>query len=286
MFKLFKSYWFRLKRFPFFWVAIGIVAFVAIACVSIATTISYYAYTQTQRTGEVYTSSISLTYLSYQFLTPNSLVPILVLLVIAIFFLRDVQHGVYRNQLLSGFSRTQVYLGTILFSYFIFLTIFAAFLIPFYVVGACMPRNLLPISILDGQTSALSYLIILISDLALPVILDSVILMTQNRGASIGIFFGIYFLVSMIGLITTFSSVYGYYQLAEFFTNYQISKASSIVPNFDTAIKIELVDGVYQSSSVTGRTIPLILKTVFTKVFYMAAFGVVGGVVYNRRSLR
>jgi len=286
MFNLFKSYWFRLKRFPFFWVAVGLVALVAIVSVSIVTTVSYYAYAYAQSIGEVYTASISLTYLSYQFLIPSSLVPIVILLIIAIFFLRDVQHGVYRNQLLSGFSRTQVYLGTIIFSYFIFFAIFAAFLIPFYVVGACMPRNLLPISILDAQTSSLSYLVILITDLALPVILDSVILMTQNRGASIGIFFGIYFLVSMFGLITTFSSMYGHYQLAEFFTNYQISTASAIVPDFDTAIKIELVNGAYQSSRVTGRTIPLILKTVFTKVFYMAAFGVVGGVVYNRRSLR
>ncbi|MFA6861408.1 MAG: hypothetical protein WCR56_03400 [Bacilli bacterium] len=298
MSKVLKSYFYRLKYFTLFKVLlilsfVGTLAYIGIYCGTVL-------YMLTETYGDNIPNSLSLASLTNSTIAYDSTAVLGATLVILIFFLRDIQHNTMRGQLLAGVNRRDIFFASVIFSYIITFAFLIVNVLAVWLMGSCFMGHGSAAIMEKTSDFLLKFLMTLMITLAVPMIAVSSMMMTQSRVGTILILVGIYLWLQITGLLFTMmeSGVIGggSYEFWEFWTGYQNLKSSSTMEDaLGLNINIGL-DNAYQyvidssgsmsSTKVSGRTVPLVLKTVFSKLFVIAGFMTSGLLVFERRDLK
>lgn len=211
------------------------------------------------------------------------------LAIVIFFFAREWKDGTFRNQILAGKSRTQIFLAANITSLVIVFS--ELFLTQFIIwtLGSAIQMKAFVGSELIGPY-LVSLLMLCIIGAAYSVIATSFAFMIKNGWGAFGLVFALFLFFNIIvGITQLLQSLNssGYYAFLECFFPYQISKFASSGFSFDTASSFEKIgEGVFQPTTVTGRSTPLVIKTILFSILFGGGFGFLGGYVFNKTDIK
>lgn len=284
---LLRAYFFRLKKSNYRWVTRIVLAVLAFLIplgrgINNIQEVRYW-----EEKGHNYSSFPVLT--SRHFLFLRSFTPLnpywtIVRILIYFFLTTDWADKTFRNRCLAGKSRNTIFFSGLLFSFLIFLACYAFLYIPVLIMGYAFPF-------------AERYRVVASNGLALPLLAGFLILFLyfslfvafafriHSRSACLLPFAAViavfFFSVILESIESSHNSELGqttawnFYPLREFFPTYQLNKfgfgLSGLVleeTDYDTVAKAVIVNGKRTRTLVTGRTVPLILKTLSVSLIF------------------
>lgn len=226
------------------------------------------------------------------FMHPLSMPSLTIPVFIILFLSLDYKYDTFRNMILAGKKRTEIYLSALIVS----LIFTVASILVLYGLSTII-SSAFGYPLISGDNTAKQYWLTFIAYFVGEILICSLacfLAMTiRNRIASISIFIAVYLLlqgtstIANIGYICVGNSVINFYQLNEFFFPYQLSMIRS--GTYDYAISYYAIS--YSPITVSyeviqGRTIPLLLKTFITDAILIGLFNVLGCLLFNNKDLR
>lgn len=280
---LVKMYLYRLVHSSLFWVCVGLTAISAIITVGIFAEINV----QLILSKEAPQHSIAGMLIDSEDFGnwPLILGPAFV----SFFFALEWKDGTFRNQILAGKSRTQIFLsaqilgliisGAVLFiDLFFFFTLGFAFQIPFFIVGTAQT--------VDEVVSSfwIAFFLLIFLGIFLATIATSFAFIAHNAWGAFGCFIAFLFLSNIIyGVVSLFQGLNydNYYVVNECLYAYQASALKSL--NFDGFSYYGKSGNLVK---VVGRTLPLVLKTLFSSLIVGGGMGFLGWLSFTKRDLK
>ena len=299
---LFKAYIYRLRKSKVFWVfTILVIAFSILYSLFAGVFTAIYKSNSANGVAPQARSSLLISICS-----PFSIPFCLLYLFQILFFGSEWKNDTYRNSILSGKKRSQIYntaflLGIII--YFIYLIIC---IIPIYTITYCFPMK----NLAEAETSSLNlfyaFIILVLSGILMTSLSIFSVFVVHNRFIAIAIVIGFYLVCMLTNLLLNYSylmtpkidgKVFSVYQYQEFLLCYQVgcSSTSNMFgygnTTLDVAVKYIFKATEYgniriDTNTITGRAPILLIKSIgmdiiFTALFY--GFGLLG---FKKRDLR
>jgi ABC-type transport system involved in multi-copper enzyme maturation permease subunit len=264
-------YLYRLVHSVLFWVCIGLAVATPLLFVSIYAEMNAKYGTTISIASTLLSSIMGMDFLSW----PLILGPAF----ISFFYALEWKDGTFRNQLLAGKSRTEIYLSSQIIGLLISLAVFVVFFFATLLLGLVyrMPF-LLPSE--NAGDFCVSFAMMIFLGLFVTVVATSFAFIVHNAWGAFGCLIGFSFLLEMIMLLISlleFYNVDNYYILKEWIYTYQISRFESLA--FDATENLEGIEA-------TGRTIPLILKTLASSLLGGGGLGFLGWLSFTKRDLK
>lgn len=211
---------------------------------------------------------------------------------VSFFFALEWKDGTFRNQLLAGKSRTQVYFSAQIVGLIISFGVLAADLLVTLLLGFAVQMPFFIVA--QGQTAAglassfwIAFFLLFFLGAFITAVATSFAFIIHNAWGAFGCLIGFIFLSSMIYTTTLlFQSLNydNYYVWNECVYSYQLMTLQSL--NFDSLTYGARVAGQYLEVTVTGRTVPLVLKTFFSALLIGGGMGYLGWLSFTKRDLK
>lgn len=326
---LLKMYFYRLYHSKMLYVIYGVVALIAIIAIIILFEINAQVKKSAIETGTTYNPSASisqlalwcfsiplqslsattlLTAISYQKLftmAATSYFPIgfLALFVIAFFVGKDWRNRTFRNQILAGHSRLEIYLCAQIITLVIALGLVAvweltlwvfglAFQIPAFVDGQFdYTLTSSGIKVISNTTGVflLCFFMSLLIYIAVSVVACAWAFIIPNSWGAVGLLYATLQLLNLVAVIVTAASSINfntYYQLQEWLLPYQLSLFTDYIPDVRGGYFYIKNANYWQLLVYNGRAGWLSLKTVISSLVLMGGMGYLGGLAFSKRDLK
>lgn len=324
---LFKMYLYRLYHTKSVYIVYGVLALVAIIAVSVFAEINAQA---TKSNGGTPTAVLSLSELAlWCFAVPGAFsnfmqtnastslvngattslanfLPLgfIGLMVICFFVGKDWQNRTFRNQILAGHGRIQIYLVAQLTALLIALGLIITWEATIWSLGSALRvpafvTNQFETTIGDvtydpnpAGVFCASFFMELLIYISLAVISCAWSFIIPNSWGSFGLLYGTLELFALISVITYalgYFNADSYYQLREFFLSYQMGQFSGFTGDYYATFSSQTTNygTAYVSSTWhAGRTLALCLKTAGSSLVLIGGMGYLGGLAFVKRDLK
>lgn len=276
---LLKMYLYRLIHSTLFWVCIGLAVVTPIIWVFVEAELNV------QLALKGYDPSFSIAALIVSMESFMNWPLVMGPAFVSFFYALEWKDGTFRNQILAGKSRTQIYLSSQLMGFFI---CFSIFLVNFLITLLLGLAVQMPFFILNATTTLgsaigtylVSFFMLFFLGIFVTVVSTSFAFIIHNAWGAFGCLIGFFFFISFVETITNlFESVNqdSYYVFKELLYSYQASRFISL--NYDFS------DGVY-AARVSGRAAALIIKTILSSLFVGGGMGYLGWLSFTKRDLK
>lgn len=222
-----------------------------------------------------------------------------ILLTICFFIGKDWQNRTFRNQILAGHGRWEIYLAAQLTALLISLAMIAIWESVIWGLGSALQiPAFLPGQFdqsVGGQNVAydvtkvfcISFFMNLLIFISTSVIACAWSFIIPNSWGSLGLLYATFEVLAVIFVIIyvagSFSGV-SYYYVEEFLLPYQAGKFASFNPDTYTTYAYE--NGNWTSVNHAGRSTVLILITCATSLLWIGGMGYLGGLAFQKKDLK
>lgn len=330
MLDLLKMYFYRLYHSKIVYIVYGVVALIAIIAIVVLFETNAQVKKNAAETGGTYAPvasisqlalwcfSIPLTSLSSATLIAQASlstvvtmvvttyfpVGFLALLVIAFFVGKDWRNRTFRNQILAGHSRLEIYLCAQIITLIISLGLVAVWELTLWVFGLAFQ---LP-AFLEGQFNytlsdgtkvfsnttgvfVLCFFLCLLIYIAFSVVACAWTFIIPNSWGAVGLIYATFQLLNLVAIIVYAASQMNsnsYYQLQEWLIPYQLSLFTSYFPDIGGQYVYSSNQGYngWHLTVFNGRAGMLSLKTAITSLIMMGGMGYLGGLAFAKRDLK
>lgn len=260
-----------------------------VAAVFVIGEVAFEAEVNIQLVNQGGQATFSLAQISIMNVNFGSNIALFSLAIVIFFYAREWKDGTFRNQILAGKSRLQIYLAANITSLIIVFS--EVILTQFLIWGLGSAIQMKPL--LDGESLNryfVSLLMLCFIGMAYSVIATSFAFIVKNGWGAFGLLFAFFFvfdvIVGIAQLLQGLNSS-GYYAFLECFFPYQISQFSSAGFEYDAALGyVKTNDGYFNTVIVSGRTVPLIIKTILFSLLFGGGFGVLGGYLFYKTDIK
>jgi hypothetical protein len=225
-----------------------------------------------------------------------------VVLILIVFYVgKDWQNRTFRNQILAGHGRWEIYLAAQLTSLLVALGLVSlwesviwglgsALQVPAFIPGQFDIRIDASTTIAYDVTKVftISFFMELLLFLSFTVITCAWCFIIPNSWGSLGLLYGTFFVITMLGYILSGVEAFNnqsYYFVQEFLFPYQVTRFSSFSPDIYTTYEFIENEG-WNVITHTGRTGILCLVTGFTSLFWIGGMGYLGGLAFQKKDLK
>lgn len=298
--RLIKTYLYRLAKDPVYYVIIGLTLLASIITTVIYAELNAYALGHGGTSAVV---SISNLLLSGASIGQYPLV--LATAYVSFFFSAEWKNGTLRNQILSGQSRTKIFYSAILSGAIITTLAWAVYFLIALVLGAATQMPFL-VTGQEGLAVFISLIMNVFLNLFITVIAVTMSFFVTNAWGAFGLlvlFFAVSGIINGISSITGYLNNDNYYIFNEFLYDYQetiwnFSSTSSIFGGYAADMTMAKLDsltystgrisssGDLQTITVTGRFVPLLLKTLFFDTFIGGGISYLGCLCFKKRNIK
>ena len=289
--ELLLNYFYRFRKYKMIYAVLGIY----ILSLLIYLLVTSFLFGK-DNTGTIYYMVDTFTMTSI-FMHPLSMPCLTIPIFIILFLSLDYKYDTFRNMILAGKKRIEIYLSALIVS--LIFTI-ASILILYglsTIISSAFGYPLIGKSITGLNTTTEQYWLTFIAYFVGEILICSLacfLAMTiRNRIASISIFIAVYLVlqgtttISNIGYIVVGNSVINLYQLNEFFFSYQLNKIRSGYYDYvDSYYAISTSPLTVSYEVISGRKLPLLLKTFMSDAILIGLFNVLGCLLFNNKDLR
>ncbi|MFA6829889.1 MAG: hypothetical protein WCR67_04230 [Bacilli bacterium] len=317
MINILKSFCFRLKKSALFYVLI--VFLFLMSLFTVFNLSQLYGYSSTVDRQNYYISSVVGTFLggsgsltgmsvfSSSPIGPYSIFGILVIGFIVNFFEEEWGYRTMRLPIFSGINRRTIYLSSLIFSiciYFFFFLVYAVF---YFLMGAIFQNNTFPFfgsliykdTFITGTQIFSSIIFPILSMLGWISFTLMILFIVRSRKLPSLIVFGALFvsfiipfiLMLSVGTRPTYGDSFNYYPLLEYTSFYQNTKFSYTMDIASALTRVYSSGDDYSYSffstvEVTGRTLPVIIKSLVLSLGSLAGFTLLGIHFFKKGDLK
>lgn len=251
--QLLQNYYFRLKKNTLFYTVLAVIVLYLLFVVffSFLGTLTYDS--KTDKFFYV-PSEIPLDYLYFNFFSPTGIL-LLVQVCIVELLSKDYKYDTFRNMLLAGKSRKQVFFSSLIVSLSIYLFFFLLTFILTYGIGSIIGFST---SIFGGLYDFVSFLIYIIYGIALTCFTCFITMVVKAKVGVYGLIIALLFLDSICSGVSSIISIDGVsvFKFGEFFMGYAQDKITYGQLDF----AYDIIN--YQSIEVSGRMPFVVIKNI------------------------
>ena len=231
----------------------------------------------------------------------NTSLPIgfVILLTICFFIGKDWQNRTFRNQILAGHGRWEIYFAAQLTSLLISLAMVAIWESVIWGLGSALQiPAFLPgqfDQVVAGKTVAydvtkvfcVCFFMDLLIFISTSVIACAWSFIIPNSWGSLGLLYAFFEALALIFIIFYVAGAFNgasYYYVEEFLLPYQAGKFASFDP--DTFITYVFESGYWQNVNNAGRSTILVIITCATSLAWIGGMGYLGGLAFQKKDLK